>query len=388
MRLCDLTDDFLLGIAQSLLTADDYTYLPHMAATCHALHRLLAELQEESRTRRMRWSADLRSSCGVCLTCDGTVASIQRASEAAQVGATIRCATLLPSSGRCTFQIEMPSPRRLGMLDADDQIVALITTRDLYRSAPSGYVKVTISLDTDNGTLGFSTWHRRNQPLSVLRTDLHGSPLAWLGERIATQTWSVHPPYVMAEHLAVRPEYEQSWGAAIRRFLRNNMCTLVAGNHADEQHVRALCDAMPGGEASWRHVHTVITASTEPHYADAAHAASAVAARGHVTLLDALEPIASAKVFNMLIDMCDASHLVLLPSFADVERLVFAADAPFERACTPDGTLHFHYGGVRPPLPPQPAAPTPQLRGVALRPCVMLATGDSSPCSLRIRGWM
>jgi DNA repair exonuclease SbcCD ATPase subunit len=62
------------------------------------------------------------------------------------------------------------------------------------------------------------------------------------------------------------------------------------------------------------------------------------------TVLEALLPITSDVAFNALLNMQQPEGVVLLRSFDDVPRLIFAHAAPYARAFTPDGTSHFRRG--------------------------------------------
>tara|TARA_B100000795_G_scaffold157604_1_gene118300 strand:+ start:390 stop:1196 length:807 start_codon:yes stop_codon:yes gene_type:complete len=228
----------------------------------------------------------------------------------------------------------------------------------------------TFNYDATTGTLGFSA--SKPVPISptVLQTALEGSQIAALVARVAqepAESWERFAPIALSSHLGIKPEYADLWGVAIKRIIADTR-HFIAGCFADERHLRLV-------HTSSFPLSTTIISLVEPRFQVST---APVTDLGHLTLLDALD-FTCDQVHNAVINQLQPEEIVLLPDVCAVERLVFATGAPFMRALTPDGVLHWRYGVSTKFM----SATNP----ATLHPCAQLFAGGPED-RVRIRGWL
>ena len=373
--LQDLPNELLTCIAHFFLNVDDYLCLLHLAQVCHGLHALLQRIASQVELRFMRWqpAPSLQRACTLFAT---TVVVLNEQGRAPPGARFIRAlAGMLPTSStgpKWTVHIESMNATMLFCLSNTEGVSPIGPNERDPR-----FLR-TFNYDATTGTLGFST--SKPGPISptVLQTALEGSQIAALVARVAqepAESWEQFAPIALSSHLGIKPEYADLWGFAIKRIIADTR-HFIAGCLADERHLRL--------------VHTsssplsIVVSPGEPRFQVST---APVTDLGHLTLLDALDftrgrappqhPYACDLVHNAVIDQLQPEEIVLLPDVCAVERLVFATGAPFMRALTPDGVLHWRYG-VHELSATNPAT---------LHPCAQLfAVGPED--RVRIRGWL
>ena len=335
--LQDLPNELLTCIAHFFLNVDDYLCLLHLAQTCHGLHALLQRTASQVELRYLRWNPPRPWSCTLFATTVVVLNEQGRAPPGARfIRALANCLPISSTSPKWTVHIESMNAVMLFCLCNTEGVSPIGPNERDPRSLR------TFNYDATAGTLGFS----EPGPISptVLQTALEGSQLAALVARVAqepAESWERFAPIALSSHLGIKPEYADLWGVAIKRIIADTS-HFIAGCLADERHLRL--------------VHTsssplsIVVSPGEPRFQVST---APVTDLGHLTLLDALDftrgrappqhPYACDLVHNAVIDQLQPEEIVLLPDVCAVERLVFATGAPFMRALTPDGVLHWRH---------------------------------------------
>ena len=367
-----LPDELNAAVASLFLNEHDHRCLPRLASTCKVLRELFRMYAEQAKRRCMRWIPCYDNT----LSADGTVVVLNEQGRAPGALFITALANRLPMAGRSVWTVHIEKhPHQHGrrdelllcLCDANGHDVGILRGNLPSRSA------VTFTYDATAGTLGFGVLRpNRVRIPTVLRAEFDNSPIAAHMATILDNHFDSFVPVAVSLHLTIKPQYAEQWSDAIRRFVAT-VPPLIVGTHADEKRVRELCP-LPA---------TIRISPPQPRYEVSTAFATDL---GHSTLLDALEPIANVVAFNAILDAVSPERVVLLPDALDVERLVFASDAPFTRAITPDGVYHTSYS----PQPRYPGHQLATLRGVALRPCAQLNADDRQLAGDRVRidGWL
>ena len=362
--LQDLPNELLTCIAHFFLNVDDYLCLLHLAQTCHGLHALLQRIASQVELRFMRWQPP-RGGCTLFATTVVVLNEQGRAPPGARfIRALANCLPTSSTSPRWTVHIESMNAGMLFCLCNTEGVSPIGPNERDPRSLR------TFNYDATTGTLGFSA--SKPVPISptVLQTALEGSQIAALVARVAqepAESWERFAPIALSSHLGIKPEYADLWGVAIKRIIADTR-HFIAGCFADERHLRLV-------HTSSFPLSTTIISLVEPRFQVST---APVTDLGHLTLLDALD-FTCDQVHNAVINQLQPEEIVLLPDVCAVERLVFATGAPFMRALTPDGVLHWRYGVSTKFM----SATNP----ATLHPCAQLFAGGPED-RVRIRGWL
>ena len=362
--LQDLPNELLTCIAHFFLNVDDYLCLLHLAQTCHGLHALLQRIASQVELRFMRWQPP-RGGCTLFATTVVVLNEQGRAPPGARfIRALANCLPTSSTSPRWTVHIESMNAEMLFCLCNTEGVSPIGPNERDPRSLR------TFNYDATTGTLGFSA--SKLVPISptVLQTALEGSQIAALVARVAqepAESWERFAPIALSSHLGIKPEYADLWGVAIKRIIADTR-HFIAGCFADERHLRLV-------HTSSFPLSTTIISLVEPRFQVST---APVTDLGHLTLLDALD-FTCDQVHNAVINQLQPEEIVLLPDVCAVERLVFATGAPFMRALTPDGVLHWRYGVSTKFM----SATNP----ATLHPCAQLFAGGPED-RVRIRGWL
>ena len=362
--LQDLPNELLTCIAHFFLNVDDYLCLLHLAQTCHGLHALLQRIASQVELRFMRWQPP-RGGCTLFATTVVVLNEQGRAPPGARfIRALANCLPTSSTSPRWTVHIESMNAAMLFCLCNTEGVSPIGPNERDPRSLR------TFNYDATTGTLGFSA--SKPVPISptVLQTALEGSQIAALVARVAqepAESWERFAPIALSSHLGIKPEYADLWGVAIKRIIADTR-HFIAGCFADERHLRLV-------HTSSFPLSTTIISLVEPRFQVST---APVTDLGHLTLLDALD-FTCDQVHNAVINQLQPEEIVLLPDVCAVERLVFATGAPFMRALTPDGVLHWRYGVSTKFM----SATNP----ATLHPCAQLFAGGPED-RVRIRGWL
>ena len=156
-------------------------------------------------------------------------------------------------------------------------------------------------------------------------------------------SWQAYPPVgPLGMHLAPKPEVSATYGDALEKACGGwfTLCAFVVGTHADATKLLAMCP--PG----LRSLKVMVQPSEARFPTPPPPRTRPIDSRGEValTVLEALQPIADNTAFNALLNMQAPENCLLLRSYEDVTRLIFATNASYSRAYTPDGTSHFRRG--------------------------------------------
>jgi hypothetical protein len=375
--LQDLPNELLTCIAHFFLNVDDCLCLLHLAQTCHGLHALLQRIASQVELRFMR-------STGTNTPFATTVAVLNEQGRAPPGARFIRalanCLPTSPTSPKWTVHIESMNAEMLFCLCNTEGVFPMGPNERGPRSLR------TFNYDDTAGTLGFSA----NQPgpivSTVLQTALEGSPIAALVARVAqepAESWEQFAPIALSSHLGIKPQYADLWGVAIKRIIADTT-HFITGCVNDERHLQLVHTA--SSPSPFRFSFMVMGA-IEPRFQVST---ATVTDLGHLTLLDALD-FTCDQVHNAVINQLEPQFLVLLPDVCAVERLVFATDAPFMRALTPDGVLHWRYGvsrfGLFGSTDTDYKALIRKANPATLHACAQLFAGGPED-RVRIRGWL
>ena len=386
--LQDLPNELLTCIAHFFLNVDDCLCLLHLAQTCHGLHALLQRIASQVELRFMR-------STGTNTPFATTVAVLNEQGRAPPGARFIRalanCLPTSPTSPKWTVHIESMNAEMLFCLCNTEGVSPMgpnerdpRSLRTFNYDDTAGLLSTAGTLGAD-GTLGFSA----NQPgpivSTVLQTALEGSPIAALVARVAqepAESWEQFAPIALSSHLGIKPQYADLWGVAIKRIIADTT-HFITGCVNDERHLQLVHTA--SSPSPFRFSFMVMWA-IEPRFQVST---ATVTDLGHLTLLDALD-FTCDQVHNAVLNQLQPEKIVLLPDVCAVERLVFATDAPFMRALTPDGVLHWRYGVDTHTNYNTGTDYTALIRGVnpaTLHACAQLFAGGPED-RVRIRGWL